>query len=170
MKKIVGLDSNVFIWGIRGVAAAGQEDRIDNAKRFIARLDEQDTLILLPTPMLAEILSPVPPAEHGVIMALIDKRFLLAPFDLPAATKCAELLNKSYTDAQLVQYRADNAVPKQKMKYDCMIAAICIVRKVAALYSDDNDIEKFSDGQIAVHKLPVIPATLKQNTLFNDLP
>ena len=121
--------------------------------------------------MLAEILSPVPPAEQGKVTALIDKRFLVAPFDAPAAKKCGELLYKSFKDTELIQYRADNAVPKQKLKYDCMIAAICIVRKVDCLYTHDvTDMQRFCDGQILVKDMPIMSQPAVQNSLFKDLP
>ena len=168
MKKIIGIDSNVFIWGIREKSSIGQESKIEEAKNFFKLAASKEWLFLLPTPMLAEILSPVPKEERQSILSLIDKRFIIAPFDVPAANKCAELLYKSYTDKEIVEYRVNNAVPKQKMKYDCMIAAICIVRKIGEIYTDDGDIEKFADGQLVVKKLPKIAMPITQTDLFGN--
>ncbi len=156
MEKIVGIDSHIFIWGIREVATHGQEENIDKAKKLINWLSEKEYRLLLPTPMLAEILSPVPKADHSKVMGLIDKKFIVAPFDAPASNKCAELLHNSFTNPELIQYKNDNAVPKQKMKYDCMIAAICIVRKVECIYSEDGDLSKFANGELHVKKIPIL--------------
>ena len=166
MKKFICIDSNIFIWGLKGVASPGQEDSIQKAKNFISWLDSKEYGILLPTPMMAEILSPVPFEERGKILSLIDKRFIVAPFDVPASTKCAELLHNTYTNDELIQYRINNAIPKQKMKYDCMITAICIVRKVACIYTTDPDITKFANGQILVKDLPNLSIPGIQTEMF----
>lgn len=168
MKKLIGIDSHVFVWGIRGVSSAGQELKIPQAKSLLSLIDPKEKAIVLAAPMLAEILSVVPPSEHHTILSLIDSRFHVYPFDAPAAYKCAELLHKSYTDAQLIEYRQTHNVPKQKLKYDCMIAAICITRKAECIYSEDPDLIKFSDGQITIKKLPAIQPIVNQPTLFGN--
>lgn len=167
MRKIIGIDSMIFVWGVRGAPTPGQEDKVKPAQDFIKWVESKEWGILLPTPMIAEILSPVPPEHHQNVMSLIDKRFLVAPFDLPASHKCAELLYKSYNEPELIKYRLDNAIPKQKMKYDCMIAAICIVRKIDTIYSEDDDIKKFADGQISVKPIPPLSLPGIQKPLFS---
>ncbi len=169
MNTIISIDSHTFIWGIRGVATPGQGDKIQRAKDFFNWVDQKGLQILLPAPVLAEVLTPVPAADQAKVLALIDKRFMVAPFDYAASVKCAELLYKSFNDADKIQYRADNAVPRQKMKYDCMVAAICITRKVATLYTEDADITKFSDGQLIIKPLPKINPPGTQSDLFKDL-
>jgi len=54
------------------------------------------------------------------------------------------------------------------MKYDCMIAAICIVRKVETIYTDDGDIAKFADGQVSVKPIPILALTGIQKDLFGN--
>lgn len=97
MNKLVCIDSQIFIWGIKSQSHATQTHLIPKAKNFIAWLTENDYRLLLPSPMLAELLSPVPVREQPKIMGLIDKRFQIAPFDSIAASKCAELINLSLT-------------------------------------------------------------------------
>ncbi|HRP36917.1 MAG TPA: PIN domain-containing protein [Candidatus Dojkabacteria bacterium] len=167
MRKIVCIDSNIFIWGVKQKCAPGQENKIPRAKNFLNWLDYKEYDILLPSPMLAEILSPVPLDEHANIMSIITKRFLIVPFDAIAAKKCAELLYASFNEPELVRYRLENEIPKQKMKYDCMIASICIVRKIEAIYSDDKDIKRFCKDEILVKGLPDIQPPLKQTDLFS---
>jgi hypothetical protein len=168
MKRVICIDSNIFIWGIRGVSAPGQEDMIKRAKNFISWVESKNLNILLPAPMMAEVLSPVPVNNHTQILSLLGSRFLVTPFDAPAASKCAELLYKSFTQPDLIKYRLDNAVPKQKMKYDCMIVATCIVKRVDCLYSNDADLKKFADNQIDVQPLPDLKEIGKQVSLFSQ--
>lgn len=73
-----------------------------------------------------------------------------------AASKCAELLYLSLNEPELVEYRKVHSVPKTKIKYDCMIVAIAIVRGASRIYSEDSDLKKFAHGQIDVLPLPNI--------------
>src|SRR5437588_8344027 len=93
MSNLVMIDSQIFIWGIKGFATPGQEDKIEKAKSFIEWLSESDYKILLPTPLLAELLSAVPKEEQPKIKQLYEKNFVVAPFDSLAAEKCGELIN-----------------------------------------------------------------------------
>ena len=169
MDRIISVDSNIFIWGVRGVSSATQANKITTARNFFKWVDSNNWKILMPAPMLAEILSPVPPQDHQTILTLIDGRFMVAPFDAAAAHKCGELLHKSFKQPELIQYRADNAIPRQKMKYDCMIASVCISRRVHTLYSDDPHLKIFADGQINVEPLPNRQPPAVQNPLFGDM-
>ena len=129
MSNLVCIDSQIFIWGIKSQSIPSQAEKIPIARNFINFLREHDYRILMPAPMLAELLSPVPSADQPKIMALIDKRFQIAPFDNIAAYKCAELINLTLTLPELKEYRDAHAVPKNKIKFDCMIAAIAITRR-----------------------------------------
>lgn len=156
MSKLILLDTQIILWGIKGVASDGQEHKISRAKAFVNWLSENDYKLLLPVPQLAEIMSGVPPEEHAAVRAFFDKRFRIVPFDEMAAAKCAELTYRSFTDAEVIQYRKDNKVPRQKMKFDCMLVAIAITRGVSKIYSEDPDLKKFANGQIDVIPMPNI--------------
>lgn len=161
MAKIVCIDSQIFIWGIKRQAIESQRHLIPIATNFIDYLSENNNKILLPTPLITEILSPVPPTEHKSILDLLDKRFMIAPFDNIASLKCAELMNNILTNNELKEYREANSVPKNKIKFDCMIVAIAITKRATCIYSEDPDIKKFSAEQIPVLPLPNIGKQIK---------
>lgn len=163
MNKLVCIDSQIFIWGIKTQSSPTQQEMIPKAKSFIEWLDENDYKLLLPVPMLAELLSPVPALDQPKIMALIDKRFQIASFDSLAAYKCAELIHLSLTTQELIEYRKQHSVPKNKIKFDCMIAAIAITRKATCIYSEDEGLKRFAAGQINVVGLPNLG---KQTQMF----
>jgi hypothetical protein len=75
MGKLVLIDSQIFIWGIKGYATEGQEANIENAKMFISWLSDNGYKLLLPVPQMAELLSYLPPAQQGAVRALFDKKF-----------------------------------------------------------------------------------------------
>lgn len=160
MGKLVMIDSQIFIWGIKEESTALQVANIPYAKAFIDSLNSEDK-ILLPVPMLAEVLTPVPVNEHEKILSLIDKRFYVAPFDKLAATKCAELIHLTLTKEELIQYRQEHKITKNKLKFDCMLVAVAITRGVDIIYSEDPDIIKFANGFIQVEKMPIITIQTK---------
>lgn len=161
MSKLVMIDSQLFIWGVEGVAKDGQEARINPTKRFIEWLAENKYKLLLPVPMMVELLSHVPPSEQTEIKALFDKRFRVVPFDSLAAEKCAELIYNSLTDADLIRHRAEHRVTKATLKFDCMLVAIAITNRVSKIYSDYSHLKKFAAGQIEVVPMPSIPEQAK---------
>ncbi|TGE04643.1 type II toxin-antitoxin system VapC family toxin [Hymenobacter fodinae] len=171
MGKLVMIDSQIFIWGIKGMASEGQEFRIGPAQRFIQFLDDEKSKLLLPVPQMAELLSCVPPDQQVEIKRFFDKRFQVRPFDELAAEKCAELLYHSFNDQELIEYRNEHKVPKQKIKYDCMLVAMAITNRVSKIYSDDKDLKKFAAGQIDVVKMPdIAPAPVQQTLQFDGDP
>lgn len=160
MSKLILLDTQIIIWGIRGVASDGQEYRIGRAKAFVEWLSENEYKLLLPVPQLAEIMCGVPPEQQPAIRAYFDKRFRIVPFDEMAAAKCAELMYHSFTNSELKEYRKNHGVPRQKMKFDCMLVAIAITRGASKIYSEDPDLKKFANGQIDVVPMPnILPQT-----------
>ncbi len=164
--KLVLIDSQIFIWGVKGQATEGQEGQIPIAKAFISWLSENDYKLLLPVPQLVELLSYVPVEQQDTIMQFFTKKFRIVPFDELAASKCAELIYKSLNEPELVQYRKEQKVTKNKLKFDCMLAAIAIVRNASKIYSVDSDLKRFANGEIEVLPMPVIKKPMVQNSLF----
>src|SRR5687768_2352950 len=166
MSKLVMIDSQIFIWGIKGQSTTGQEHEIPKAKAFIQWLSKNDYKLLLPVPQMVELLSYVPPDGQDLIRQYFTKQFRIVPFDELAASKCAELIYLSLNEIDLIQYRADHKVTKNKIKFDCMLVAIAITRGASKIYSVDGDIKKFANNQIDVLPLPSVP---EQTTLPFDI-
>ena len=154
MNNLVCIESQIFIWGVLSQSRPNQKHMIPRAKALIKHLSDNGIRMLLPVPVITEVLTPVPPHEHASVLAFLDKRFQVAPFDNLASYKCAELINKSLTDEELKKYREEYSIPKQKIKFDCMIAAIAITRKAHCIYSEDAGFKKFVGGEISVVQMP----------------
>ena len=100
-------------------------------------------------------MSVLPVQEQDEMRKFFEKRFIIAPFDVLAANKCAELLHLSLTDLEIKQLRSEGKIAKNRIEYDCMIVATAIVRNVSKIYSHDADLAKFAHGQIEVSEMPV---------------
>lgn len=165
MSKLAVIDSNIFIWGIKGYATEGQEGLKAKSAGLIRWLSDNDYKLLLPIPQLVELMSYVPVDEQSNILDFIDKRFILAPFDNLAASKCSELIHSILTIEELIEYRKAQKITKAKLKYDSMIVSTAIVRNVERIYTDDKDLVKFAGGQIDVKLLNDVPEYLSQSSI-----
>lgn len=157
MNKIVCIDSNICIWGIK---SEGDATKVANAGKFLSELEEKKIKMLLPMPVIIELLSHLrDDIQKNEILSLLDNRnIMVKPLDKIAALKCGELLFKTFTDEEIIKFRKYHKVEKAKIKYDCMIAAIAIVNKCDCIYTDNiDDLERYSHGQIKINGLPVYP-------------
>jgi len=165
MNKTVIIDSHIFIWGIKGQATEGQEANINRAKDLIEYLASNKYQILIPVPQLVELISILPVSEQDKTRQFFDDNFMVCPFDELAGIKCAELLHLSLTDPEIKQLQKEGEIPKNRIKYDCMIVATGIVRGVSKIYSEDADFKRFAHGQIDVFKMPTFD---RERNLFGE--
>lgn len=70
--KRVCLDNHILIWGVRGYATPGQEDRVERARDLFVELDESDAQVIVPAVVVAEFLAGVPRARHQDLLEVRD--------------------------------------------------------------------------------------------------
>src|ERR1044072_1822900 len=153
MKKTVALDSQIIIWGIKRIASVGQEENIPKAAALIKQLEKEGCTIIIPMPVIGEILTPVPLSDHAGLLSIISKNIQIIPFDIPAAAKFAEMMQSFKGDEELKKYRLEAIIPREVVKVDYMIAAIAVSRKCDRIYSNDKGLAKFASGFIEVKSL-----------------
>ena len=106
MKQIC-VDNHILLWGLREIATEGQEDMIPRTKRFLKDCEEQTTRILVPSVVLAELLTAIEPKHHALTTNLLEKGFSIAPFDAAAKQallEAASLSDRSELIVQLMQF------------------------------------------------------------------
>jgi len=161
MSGIVCIDTHVIVWGIKEQAQAGQENMIPIAKAFLEWLDENKKKVIIPVPIITELLVPVPNGEHEAFLQVIHEKFRVVPVDEVAAIKCAEIWNSKKDDEELRKYREQHEIPREKMKFDFQIAATAIVRKAECIYSNDPHLRKFAGDVIMVKEIPNLANQMK---------
>lgn len=107
---------------------------------LIERLSRARTPVLIPTPVLSEILVNAGAGTQQYVAKLSAHPFQLAPFDALAAVECADMLSKHGHKAPK-SGAASSA--RSKVKFDRQIVAIAKVRRAATIYSDDSDIHQY---------------------------
>ena len=159
------IDSNIVIWGIKKQCTPGQENMIISAERFFDNAQENKIDILIPTPVVAEILSPEPKEKHADILKTINRYYIVVDFDIGVAQKTAELLmNRSL---EITSYLEENKVIRDKMKFDHAILASALIYGANCIYSHDKDIKIIAQDAIPVLKLSNQVQSKKIKDLIN---
>ena len=141
----------------------------ERIEQLITDLDAEDERVLVPTPVLAELL--ILAASEGpryleTIQA--SKTLLVRGFDERAAIELAamELAERSRGGK-----RGGLDSPWQKVKFDRQIVAIAKVNGSHTIYSDDSDVRSFaSKAGLKVVSTWQLPIPASKTPLFDDLP
>lgn len=132
---------------------------------LIQRLEK--SRLIVPTPVLAEILARAKEATRGYIDALKSQKAIsIAPFDQRAAIEAGLLLGDA-----LVTVVPDNQ-DKRAMKFDIQILAIAKVNGADQLISTDESLLRRAErlGVTAIHlsKLPLPPTPPQLDLALSD--
>lgn len=118
---------------------------IPRVKNFIEYLSTKNVKLVLPTPIITEILVPVDNAsDRKKFLNAAYKLFRIAPFDDYAAMVAGEIWNSNKNWKQY--YDVDGDGLRNKFKYDLMIVAIAKVQKVSVLYSHDEGLRNVANA------------------------
>lgn len=154
---LVGVDSNVFVWGVKRVATQGQEHMIARTAVFLDYLDKSKTRIILPAPIITEVLAPVDlEADRRAFMDIIYKRFRIAPVDDVAAQIGAEIWNKNKNKWKEFYEQGGDGL-KNRFKYDLLILSVAMAQNVKCLYTEDKGLANLSNANgLKAHGIPDI--------------
>jgi hypothetical protein len=110
------------------------KQRVDYLVRVLSKKKSQ---IIIPTPVLCEILIHADAAVNDYMEKLRQSPFLVQSFDSRAAIECAQYLRKYGLRGK----GPEN--PRSKIKFDWQIMAIAQVSNAEKVYSDDEDIFRY---------------------------
>ena len=148
--NLVCLDAQFYIWAIKGESSPSQTDMIARAKNFLKYLLDQGKQIVMPTPLITELTRPCTLQETKNLVQHFEQNFIIKPYDTIAATTCSEMIRGN------VSVAAQEEIPKRRLKYDCLIAAVAVVSNCDTLYSHDEGMRKFCNGFIDAQDIPTV--------------
>ncbi|MBL8038032.1 MAG: hypothetical protein JNN16_11090 [Nitrospira sp.] len=123
-----------------GKPIQGVKERIEH---LIRKLDDEDQTIVIPTPVLSEILVLSGKAGANYIQIIEgSSRFRIAPFDTRGAVQVASMANDAIRKGNK---KGDSKAVWAKVKYDRQIVAIGITEDVSVIYSDDKDLRALAE-------------------------
>ena len=135
MRKTVAVDASFLIVLVDKRARGSLENGIEQINRLIERLSSENAKVIIPTPVLADVLTRAPQAAQAYLEQ-INKCvcFQVRPFDDKAAIELARLLGKSVVDERDI------------LRFDRQIVAIAKVYSATVLYADDEKLAEFAAG------------------------
>lgn len=138
MKQLVCIDAMIAIWGIKKRADKGQEYLIPVCTKLIADLDKEKKTILLPAPIITELLAPVDNiTDRQQLLSDINLSCRPAVYDAIVAVETAKIWNENKERWQDL-YVGSGPPNRIRFKYDLMILGTAIVNKVTCLYTGDK--------------------------------
>lgn len=142
------------------------KERLDH---LIATFERQRQKVIIPTPVLSEILVHAGEAGPAYLDVLgSSARFKIVPFDTRAAVELAALTREAIDQGDK---RSGSTAPWAKIKFDRQIIAIARVEGAAAIYSDDAELARLAHRLgievVGVADIPLPPPD-PQSELFGD--
>ena len=147
---MVVFDTNMLLMLVRPDAIAARDahgnpithakDRIDG---LVQQLSKDKTKIVIPTPVLSELLVRSAPSDR---IAMVERfrrsaAFRIEPFDERAAVELADIEKRAIDGGDK---RGGVQGPWTKVKFDRQIVAIAQVAGVEVIYTDDGNLAKFA--------------------------
>lgn len=163
------VDNHVIVWGIRKYAETDQQDMIPRASHFLEECKKKHIEIIVPSIVLGEFLGGIDRKKRYAAMSLFSSGFVVVPYDAMCALRFAELWEKNKETGVIKALRAEG-ISRQELKADSMILATAIAHKAKAIYSHDDGLTKFANGEIEVLELPNLPKMHIQETLNLHVP
>jgi len=149
------VDSMICVWGIKKEAIEEQKHMIPRTEAFLDFLDESGKKILLPAPVIAEILTPVDDEERkSEIIELINRRFVVGSLDAMASIKAAEIANKKNDWKEV--YTEGETFHRNRFKFDTLIVATAITKGAEVLYTHDSKFRNLASEYLECRDLPSI--------------
>ena len=159
---LVCIDTQILIWAIKEESEPDQKDMIRRAKELIDRLDKSNRKMLVPSVVVGEFLIKIPTETHQTIINLLQRQFMIAQYDVPAASHYAKIWRaKAACDA--VEELKRSGMTRQELKADRMIVATALANGAECIYSHDKGVKTFGEGFVEVR---CVPETALQSTLF----
>ncbi|MGH6842675.1 MAG: hypothetical protein ACREDV_11390 [Methylocella sp.] len=118
----------------------------ERVKHLIETLEKARIKVIIPTPVLAEILVRTTPTEAEWYIREIGKYsvFRIESFDTRAAIEVA-VMTRNAIDRP--RRRDPSATTWAKLKYDRQIVAVAKVAQATHIYSDDRDIRAIANRE-----------------------
>ena len=127
---IVSVDSMTLVWGIR---KEGPEEQCLRAKWLFGQFTKRRTQVIVSAVAVSEYLTAIEQASHASVIAEMEKRFLIMPFNEHCASLAASLFQMG------LKMRLKNEPGGRPiLRADTMVVATAKTFGAGTLYSGDD--------------------------------
>ena len=156
--SIVGVDTMVLVWGLRSTSTSASDELETRAQILLRQLEEDKAEIVVPTIVVAELLTPIKVAKHGDFIAELRRRFICPPFDLQSASLAADLWQRHR------ELPRKDQLARNVLKADVLIIATACVAGAKLFYTHERKCRRLA--QLA--KLETFDLPTHHENLFID--
>lgn len=168
---MICVDTMVLVWGVRGEPINPQDAErgmVARAKAYLAGLDPAIDRILVPSPVIAELLVPIADQEQrsALVLREIGSTMVVGQLNLPAAVLAARITRRNRNAARA----SGSPATRQELRVDALVLGVALANGCRAIVTDDvKGMAALADGfPIKVLELPEPPA--HQRPLFPATP
>ena len=154
--SVICLDTQPVLWGIQSFASEGEGAMINRTRAFLNDLSEKGEQIMIPSPVVLESLLTLSDEEMQKQRAILQSRFFIPSFDLPASVEAASLLN----NREVIQKLRNGGARREHLKIDAQIASIAIVNGAKKIISHDKYLKSIAQNKISVEEVPPVSEQL----------
>lgn len=162
------LDTNILICFIQPDPPSRTERVPERVEYLLQRLDQDGASVVIPAPVLAELLL-YANADEGAVRAELHRipRVEFGPFNEVTAVELARLERKLQS-AKIS--RSEFVGSRSKLKFDKLIIAIALRYELPTLYTDDDNLTKIAKRiglrVTSSSQLPLPPQSQQQGLEF----
>lgn len=145
---MIAFDTMILIYGLRALnRGAGPKSEKERERRRRARilLTEskqrfRSNQIIVPTIVVAELLTGIPSEAHGTVIANLQENFFCPPFDIRATTIAATVWQARVQAGPPV-----SGAERRNLKADVLIVATAKLAGARRFYSTDPDCRRVAE-------------------------
>jgi len=137
------IDTQFIIWAILNEAGgkADEESLRRQARACLDELERQNRKLVVPTPVLAEVLVPNHRIERHALRKL-KERCRILPFDSNAALHFRDVFLAAKNTSEGNCCEQDDRV---KIKFDAMIVAIALAARIRSIVTFDRQLRRLAE-------------------------
>ena len=156
--SLIVVDTQILIWAVKREATPGQEPMIEKALRYLEHVDKSKDRIIVPSVVVSEFLANVPDESEAALLQVLSQKFMIVPFDAPAAVLAARVWRKNSSgNPSLVKQLKDEGVKQAKIKADLQIIGTALARRADRITTHDEGLVKNAKGHIDAGPMPDLP-------------
>jgi predicted nucleic acid-binding protein len=161
----VAIDTQILIWGVQAQANEGQDEMIGPAKAFLRHLEEQGTIIQVPSIVLSEYLFGTDDSRLDQVRNQFQRAYQILPHDALAAYHTAKVFQRTGGAGIHAELKQRGVATRRQIKADCMIVGTLIAHGTPLIYSnDEKTLHKIAEGFVEARRMPEIH---EQGNLFD---
>lgn len=151
MYDVVCLDTNIIVWGVKGISEPSQKGNIPKAEFLLRKLQEHQSKIIIPSIVLSELLVTVPPEKQPAFIEAIYKLGAVPQYGVREALYFAKFWRTKKETAKGAE------ISRREMKMDFMIIGTALAHGANCIYTHDIGLKKIAEDIIPVKGLSDLP-------------